>query len=130
MDKEIQIMGISLEVQEYITTPSEYDRYGLSVYIIFDIPCELWEKVMPSGTIREKCRRDVNELYGSFIYDDSTNLNSFISQLSSNSGFKIHLANKSTVPSSVYKHLTSRGVDWYGDNPDAGISLIIYANNR
>ena len=130
MDKELQICGCTLKVREYKTTSSEYDRYGISVYIIFDVPCELWERLMPSGTIREKWRRDVNNLWGAFIYNNSSNLNSFISQLSYNSGYKIHLANRSTVPSSVYYHLTSRGLSWYGDGPDAGIKLIFYASNK
>lgn len=130
MDKELQICGFTLKAREYETTPSEYDRYGLAVYIIFDVPSELWERIMPSGTIREKWRRDVNNLWGAFIYNDSSNLNSFISQLSYSSSLKIHLANKSTVPSSVYNHLTSRGMKWYGDGPDTGIKLIFYASNR
>lgn len=130
MDKELQICGFTLKAREYETAPSEYGRFGIAVYIIFDVPCELWERIMPSGTIREKWRRDVNNLWGAFIYDDSSNLHSFISQLSYSSGFKIHLANKSTVPSSIYNYLTSRGMNWYGDGPDTGIKLIFYASNR
>ena len=130
MDKELQICGFTLKAREYQTTPSEYNGYGIAVYIIYDVPCELWERVMPSGTIREKWRRDVNNLWGAFIYDDSSNLNTFISQLSYESGYKIHLANKSSIPDSIYKDLTAFGIDWYGDGPDTSISLVFYANNR
>lgn len=130
MDKEIRINGFRLTAREYETEYGERNYYGSSVYIISMIPCELWEQMMPSGTIRGKSSRDVNTLWGAFIYNDSSNLSSFISHLSYESGYNIHLANRSTVPPSVYKYLSSRGKSWYGDGSDTSISLIIYDSDR
>ena len=130
MDKDIKVFGFRLNAREYETDYSERSFYGTAVYIISRIPCELWDRMMPSGTIRDKSRRDVNDLWGAFIYNDISNLNSFISELSNDCGYRIHLANKSTVPPSVYNYLTSRGKNWYGDGPDSSISLIFYASNK
>jgi len=130
MEKEIRINGFRLTAREYETEYGERDYYGNAVYMISNIPCELWEQVMPSGTIREKSRRDVNNLWGAFIYNDSSNLDSFVSRLSYSSGYNLYIANRYTVPSSVYNYLSSRGKKWYGEGPDTSISLVFYASNR
>lgn len=127
----IVIAGQKVEVYEYQTDDSERSRFGVSVYM-FSPTCRMWEYYMPSGTIRVKAYRDVENLWGAFIRDDRAMLSQFINTLSTATGYNMHLANKSSIPNSVYTRLSKFGLaKYYGDGRgDCGIKLIFYANNR
>ena len=120
-----------VKVETYETSLGERDLYGINV-CMFIATCSAWEYYMPSGTIRDKTYRDVDSLWGAFIWNDKKLLADFIEILSSDTGYNIHIANKASIPPSVYKRLTQFGLKkFYGDgNGDCAIKLIIYANNK
>lgn len=89
-------------MNEYKTAPSERGRYGLSVYM-FKVKCSMWECYMPAGTIRDKAYCDVSGLWGAFSRDDKERLEEFVGKLSFATGYKLHVANKYTIPSSIYQ---------------------------
>lgn len=130
MEKVFNICGYNLNASEISTAENERGQYGISVYIIHGIPCSLWEEIMPYGTIREKEYRDVNEIWGAFIRNNQSNLNSFISKISSLSGYNFHVANRHSLPPSIYNYLSMRGFDWYENGHDTEIDLVLYGNNK
>lgn len=128
----IKIANQKVEVYEYQTDAYERDRYGLSVNM-FTATCSMWEYYMPVGTIRDKAHRDTETLWADFIRGDNSRLlMQFVDILSSATGYNIHIANKSTIPLSVYDRLSRCGATkYYGDvGGDCFITLIFYANNQ
>lgn len=126
------IANQKVKVQEFVTAPSERDQFGLNVYV-FPATCIMWEYYMPAGTIRDKAYRGcVSDLWGAFIKNNNALLNQFLEKLTIVSGYRIHVANKSTLPSSVYQLYQDYGYsDFYGDRlNDAPVLLVFYANNR
>lgn len=126
----IDIANKKVEVREFKTDSSERDRYGLSVYM-FTATCDMWEYYMPAGTIRDKAYRDVSGLWGAFFRDNKDRLNEFVRKLSSATGYNLHVANKYSMPSSVYQRFAMFNRHFYGDGKgDCAVELIFYANNR
>lgn len=126
-NKIIKICNHTFEMREYETTVSERSTYGLNVYIAPNIKCDLWEYLMPSGTIREKQYRGVNELWRDFIRGDEDYLTDlFLLRLSNETGLTFHLANQWTLPDSVYNSLLRRGASFNNEV----IRLVVYGNNR
>lgn len=126
-DKIIKIGNHILEMSEYETTAVERSAYGLNVYIVGCIDCDLWEYLMPTSTIREEKYRDVSSLWWDFIYGDKEDLiNIFILKLNKETGLNFHLLNENTIPSSVLDFRAS-----IGKNLNNGmVQLILYGNNR
>lgn len=127
--ENITIGNEKVEVRTYETSLSEKNLYGLYVYM-FRPTCRMWEYYMPYGSIRDKASRDVSSLCADFI--DRSLLSRFVDTLSSETGYTMHIANKSSIPPSVYYERFSQfGLNrFYGDVNNGSIWLIIYSNNR
>ena len=114
---------------------SERNVYGEKVYIS-NIPCTLWELVMPEDTIRPKTSRDCPEVWMHYIRGGkrTTLARDFLSKLSSNLGVRIHLAGKMTLPSSIFDRFADYGClyntyEWKDGDSDTTVDIVIYEND-
>lgn len=128
MDKIIKIGNHSIKLMEFEVEASERPMYGPSVYLSFDVSCDLWESLMPLGTLREKAYRDVNNVWIDFIRGDKNILiNQFLSIMSRETGLNFHLANERTLPVSLCKRLQYAGKNL--SRMDY-LELVVYSNNK
>ena len=120
----------AVDVSQY-----EINTYGKKIYI-FEIPCTLWELVMPEGTIRSSSFRDCPNVWMHYIRGGkiTTLTRDFASKLSNNLDIPVYLAGKMTLPSSIYERLSDYGCvynthEWKDGDSDTPLRMVIYGKD-
>ena len=130
MNRKISVGDVEIELNEFECQTNERDEYGLSVYLVTNVPCKVWEYLMPYGTIRDAEFRGIYNLWFDFIQggDRIALLHQFVNKLSIDTGINFHVATVDTMPRSIYDRLTNLGMS-FKENSDS-VTLIAYANNK
>lgn len=127
---KLTVAGYDIQMREFECQADEKSKYGQSIFLC-NIPCRVWEVLMPDDTIRESSLRGgETTVWYDFIradwnYSKVDRLNQFVDKLSSYSGRNFYVASRDTIPDSVYQRFASKGL-YIGGDP---IQLVCYADN-